>query len=523
MALWTAMAGPRIRGERRTLAPAGLTAAYLVATLWFSRFHLLDDALIHLRYAELLVEHGFFTADGRAASFGTSSPAFVLLAAMLHALAASDFTTKILSVAFYLAFIFGLAALALRGTGPARAGWVALIALALTPMALRWMTDGMETSLAAGIALLLGIAAGRVRTETALAALALFALGFAAVLTRIEMTLLIALAALAITIRASASNTGRAPGDALRGAPLALGGVAALLLLWLMFDTVLPDTAIAKATGEAAPADSLAAIAVSLAGALGFGAGLTALWLAGFSVRLYALAASRDRISYAIAIVPNLALLVLWAIISLRGQYVQGIRHVLPALIFMIAANTAMLPARDGTVAWLRGISAPRLAKAALALYVAVIGFEFTKFHAIVDGRSAAFLGMRALNLEELEGENGIAWDVGYLMYFTKAEVCDVNGLINGRRAASSPENTRLEDCLKRDVEFVFVTPENATALIGKSGSRFVDWPVCGHYVFRNVSDTAPHYLAVAPDRAAQICPQHRDVRPLRQAALRAS
>lgn len=523
MALWTATKGPRIAGERQILVLAGLIAAYLAAMLWFSRFHLLDDALIHLRFAELLIEHGFFTVDGRAASFGTSSPAFVLLAAMLHTLAPSDFTTKILSVGFYLAFIVGLGALALRSNGAARVGWLALLALALMPMALRWLTDGMETSLATGIALLIGIVSARTRAATVLSALALLALGIAAVLTRIEMALLLALGSLAITLRAGSGETRHLRHHAMCGMPLALGGVAALLLVWLMFGAVLPDTAVAKATGAAAPAGSLAAITISLAGALGFGMGLTALWLASFGARLHALAARGNRASYAIAVVPNLALLVLWGLISMRGQYVQGIRHILPALIFMIVANIAALPARGSGFACLRMFSAPRLASAGLALYVAVVGFEFMKFHAIVDGRTAAFLEMRDLNLEGLEGESGIAWDVGYLMYFTKAQVCDVSGLINGRRAASSPENARLEDCLKRDIEFVFVTPQNATTLIDKSGSRFVDWPICGHYVFRNVSDTAPHYLAVAPDRAAQICPQRHNGRPLRQAALRTS
>jgi hypothetical protein len=205
---------------------------------------------------------------------------------------------------------------------------------------------------------------------------------------------------------------------------------------------------------------------------------------------------------------------------------VQGIRHVLPAMIFMVAGNTALLAAAAPAAAghsWMRAFPAARLAAAGLAVYAAVIGLEFTRFHAIVDGRSEAFLQMREMHLEELEGESGIAWDVGHLMYFTKADVCDVSGLINGRRAASRPESARLEECLKRDVEFVFVTPENAAALIGKSGARFADWPVCGYYVFRNVRDTAPHILAVAPERAPQICPQPYKGGPLRQAALRTS
>ena len=124
------------------------------------------------------------------------------------------------------------------------------------------------------------------------------------------------------------------------------------------------------------------------------------------------------------------------------------------------------------------------------------------------------------LHLEALEGRSGIGWDVGHLMYFTKGRICDVNGLINGRAAAATREPSRLDSCLKREVEFVFVTPENAAELIGRSGARFADWPVCGRYLFQNVSATAPHYLAVSPARAQQICPQRRAPEQLKRAAL---
>src|SRR5690606_29834113 len=93
---------------------AGALVAYLVAILWYSRFHLLDDSLIHLRLAELLLEHGFFTTDGYARSFGTSSPVFVAIAAALHHLAENDFTTKIISLFFYLVLVATLLGLAWR-------------------------------------------------------------------------------------------------------------------------------------------------------------------------------------------------------------------------------------------------------------------------------------------------------------------------------------------------------------------------------------------------------------------------
>jgi hypothetical protein len=105
-------------------------------------------------------------------------------------------------------------------------------------------------------------------------------------------------------------------------------------------------------------------------------------------------------------------------------------------------------------------------------------------------------------------------------MYFTKGQVCDVNGVINGRAAAAAPEPSRLDNCLKREVEFVFVTQENAAELIGRSGARFADWPVCGAYLFQNVSETEPHYLAVSPARVREICPQRRTPDLLKRAAL---
>ena len=115
----------------RRIAVLGALSLYLAAMLWYARFHLLDDALIHLRLAELLLTHGFVTANGQAASFGTSSPVFLLLTAGLHVAIESDLTTKAISVVAYLAFIAGLLALIVfpaRPTGWQIAGSVLVIA-----------------------------------------------------------------------------------------------------------------------------------------------------------------------------------------------------------------------------------------------------------------------------------------------------------------------------------------------------------------------------------------------------------
>ena len=66
------------RSEASALAAA---LAWTAGWLWFGRSAMLDDALIHLRYAHRLLQSGFFTFDGVTSSFGASSPAFVAILA----------------------------------------------------------------------------------------------------------------------------------------------------------------------------------------------------------------------------------------------------------------------------------------------------------------------------------------------------------------------------------------------------------------------------------------------------------
>ncbi|HEX6980485.1 MAG TPA: hypothetical protein VF342_14415 [Alphaproteobacteria bacterium] len=511
-----------------------LASVYLGAILWFSRYHVLDDALIHLRFAELLINHGFFTTDGQQASFGTSSPLFVLITAGLYQILHSDLTTKVISVVFYFIFIGSAVGLACATRNAVRIGWALLAVVAMTPMGVRWLSDGMETSLVACLVLLLGWiagrAAGRLRASPA-TTIALFVLGAVSVMTRVELAALVVLAcgAIAITTDLRTKPASHARRDAVMpiGA-LGLGAMAALFWIWRMFGAVIPDTAIAKASGEAAPADSLVAILASFAGGLSFGAGLFVLWLTALAAAWRWGPGRRFRLAL---ILPNLGLVLLWAVVAVRGQYLQGIRHLLPVIIFMTAANLAHASVALGTrtpvvpTAWTTRIrNGWRHWKGAtLAGAVAVLAFELVMFHDIVRHRTEAFLDMRALNLARLKGTTGIGWDVGHLMYFTKAQVCDVSGLINGRRAAWRSESARLEDCLARDVEFIFATSDDAARLIRRSGGRFADWPVCGLYVFQNVRPASPHYLAVSPQLAPRICPDLLEDAPLRLLAVRGS
>src|SRR4051812_17979013 len=68
-------AGRTTMSARRAVIAAG--TLWVAFWIWVGRYALLDDALIHLRYAHLLRRVGFVTFDGRTASYGTSSPLYV--------------------------------------------------------------------------------------------------------------------------------------------------------------------------------------------------------------------------------------------------------------------------------------------------------------------------------------------------------------------------------------------------------------------------------------------------------------
>src|SRR6185503_3089701 len=99
---------------------------------------------------------GFPTADGVSRSFADSSPLFLLLTAAGLALGGTFYVTKLLSLAAFGALVAVLIVAAWRERHPpARWVIVAMLLFVLSPFGVKWLTDGMETSLAVLLALLL--------------------------------------------------------------------------------------------------------------------------------------------------------------------------------------------------------------------------------------------------------------------------------------------------------------------------------------------------------------------------------
>ena len=214
-----------------------------VASAVIGRGDMLDDAFIHLRYADNLLSRGAFEYNPGEPSYGTSSPLFVLLLAALRWLPVDYQLPKLLSGAAWVLLLASVWRLSASHQNPTRSALVLFAVAVASPFGCRWLASGLETSLVAlwslATALLCaGLLCGRESRGITLSAAGIAATG---VLLRIELTVLVAVLILLCAIRAGRTGASLAP---VASALCGLG--AGLALLWVMFGRILPDTAIAK-------------------------------------------------------------------------------------------------------------------------------------------------------------------------------------------------------------------------------------------------------------------------------------
>ena len=446
-----------------------------------ARRFLLDDALIHVRAAGLLLQAGFPTADGVTRSFADSSPLYLLLTAAGLALGGSFYVTKILSLTAFGALVALLVVAAWRERHPqAQAIMVALLALVLSPFGVKWLTDGMETGLAVLLSLLLAHTLDSERHRPAGAG----AIALLCVLLRPELAALLAVAVLGQLVR---SNRRLAMATA-------LGGLAAMAVLYGVFGTLWSDAAAAKLRYGYSLAEFLELLASVAAGAGLLGVGLAVAWLGLVAVTIRA--GRRDPA----LLLGELSFLLVLVAIAVRGEAVEGIRPLLPFLAFSLACGVALVrrcvPAR------------PVRARVLLPLAVVAVGVwavDAVAFHRIVSVQAQSLEAMRTRDWSALHGHTGIAWDVGYLAYFAQAPVCDAQGLIDGRAFAQLSLPERLRRCA-RVADFAFVDPARFHILM--TALDMTGWRVCDRFDFAHRMGPVNVYLIVAPPLAhAPLCP----------------
>lgn len=468
-----------------------------------------DDAFIHLRYADNLFQTHLITYDGVHPNYGASSLLYVYLLSFLRTFTATPDLPRIVSSCVHVLLIAGLVFLFLRAI-PREAHLARLLGLItlvifVAPSAVRWLDDGMETGLALCFVAMLCWFTYRQSTTpatTGLQYLAFVILGFFTVLLRTELILLCGLSFAIIAWSRFFASEDKAQSNqrlhALLGSShLLLGGVLAIAFIRLKMHVFLPDTALAKSDGTASWYIASYVTAKVLAGALSFGVGVFLLWLLTIFLLLRA-----GRFSIT-ALFANLAFPVLFALAAMRGQQIQGARYFVWTFFFSILWNVLQLscvPPGDRV----QTQSTSFTYCCFLALVLLALPFESRMLYPMLRGRAHLLKQFEGNHLENLQGKRGIALDIGLIGYFSRADICDMAGLVNGRDKARQTTQQRLVSCVATHPDFIFLDLGG----IGYVANYLPinDWQVCSQYDFENVYQSNRHYLIVPRTTAPEVC-----------------
>ncbi|QHS50756.1 hypothetical protein [Edaphobacter sp. 12200R-103] len=483
---------------------------WLAWACFTTRYAMLDDALIHLRYAEFLRSTHLITYDGVHPDYGTSSLLYVSLLAFLRGLTTSPLLPKIVSICAYFGLLASLWSIScrLKTSVWAKRLSVALLIGFLTPMAIRWLTDGMETSLTLLLITWVAILShkiARAQTTSAWGWFALPVVGAALVLMRIELVMLACLVGLLLCgpqILFSSASRGQAVGRALA---LLTGTVIVMAVITLRFGHLLPDTALAK-SGRPSIVPIFGVIHVTISSFM-LGIGTTIIAIASAVIVLRKMTqrgVSKDRFfSWAIA---NASYWIILVLACVRGQAIQGIRYILWPLVFSSVWNILELEELEreypAPAPASRSITAFTYAYVLLAILIIPMDAWYG-FHAMM-GRSKTFLQMRNSGLASLRGETIVAGDVGFISYFSQGNICDVDGLVNGRAVAALPPDLRYQRCAEAKPKALFLTSNQLRSL--SSHLSLDDWSQCAVIDFQNVNSHDRHYLMLKKTDQSQLC-----------------
>jgi hypothetical protein len=498
-----------------------LLALWLVGWIILSWAAIQDDALIHLRYADNLLRTHHITFDGVHPNYGASSIFYVTLLAGLRSFIASPDLPHGVSSAGHLLLFATLALLCTKFIS-SRSSLARLLGLVLlffisTPSAVRWLDDGMETSL--GLCAVTFICwftflQSRRRKTTALQFIAFSALGFFAVMLRTEFVSLCGICfAILVFSRIASARSGISPQNQLQAVAasshLLLGGMFALAAIFLRMHVLLPDTALAKSHGIAAWHDVVFVTPKILAGALSFGVGLPLFWT--LTVILLVM---MHRLSLEL-LLANSVFPVIFGLAIWRGQEVQGARYLAWTFFFSILWNILelALPPHESASQHVQpedsslspNVAGMKLVYFFLIPVLLVQPVEAKLMYSVLTRRAATMEVFKAEHLENLSGELGVAFDVGYIGYFTHASICDLAGLVNGRDATRLTTNTRAAACALRRPGFIF--GDLSQIRLMQNHMDLDTWQVCGRYDLVNLTEPNTHYLLLPPATAPLLCP----------------
>lgn len=483
---------------------------WLAYWLTASRYALLDDALIHLHYADYLNRLHFITFDGVHHTFGTSSLLYVSVLAFLREFVKSALLPKAVSDIGYVTLLTAILLQVFKLRTHPRAQWIlgAFLLCLLSPMSIRWLTDGMETSWTNLLIVLLALAVKTEQgesTQTRGRFAQLVAFGAILIYLRIELCMLVGLCCLSIlAAKAARKSLG---GAVIEAAPLTIGAVLAMVSIRLVMGHFLPDTASAKASGHFSFDPVTGSLQVMLTSVL-FGAGAMACWAISL-VMVWAdgrLRNDRRPARLVGILLENSPYFVVVALSCLRGQAIQGARYFIWAVVFSLVSNVLRLAREEepGEIRAFGGLE-KGLAAAFCVFFVCALPFDWRWGSRAMRGRSQTFLEMRAARLDALfRGKTIVAGDVGFVTYFTEANTCDTEGLVNGLGMAAKSPRQRAETCAQQSPVMLFITvaQEHDFEKVADLNS----WKVCRSFDFTNVNSNDRHYVTVPAGDAERVC-----------------
>ncbi len=495
-----------------------LLLLWLVAWIVLSWPAIQDDALIHLRFADNLYLTHHITYDGVTPSYGASSLLYVILLALLRSVFTSPDLPRAVSSLAHLSLFAGLALLFTRNTiqrSPiARLLGLVFLCFIASPGTVRWLDDGMETGLAICLVALIAWLTFRQssRTTTTLAEyLAFVLLGFSAVLLRTEFLLPCVLATLILILNRAQhdSHSYRVSFRALlQSSHLLLGSLLALAVILFKMHVLLPDTALAKSHGISSWRSVLTSTPQVLGGALSFGIGLLLFWLV-----TLALVHRAGRLNLP-ALIANSVFPVTIVLAMSRGQEIQGARYLVWTYFFSILWNILEVarlphlpPASSPQSTASQQFTRPAdklLVYAILAIFLIAQPLEVKLMYHVLTVRAETLAHFESEHLNLLQGKLGAAFDVGYIGYFSQAQICDLAGLVNGRAPARLTTPLRAEACARRNPDFIFGN-RSQIYLMSKHMS-LAGWQICSQYDFTNLRQPDSHYLLLPPATADHLC-----------------
>ena len=448
--------------------------------------------------------------DGVHPDYGTSSLLYVWLLAGLRALFQSPVLPRAVSSIFHVALFAGLAWAFARALGRApRLAWalaLLLLTILVMPMAVRWLDDGMETSLTLCLVSLLVFSISRLGHSTDISKRSfawLFFLGLLSTLARVEFLLLMAVASLTLFF----ARYEAAPPSGLRvrfrtvascAAPL-FGSVVAASVIYLTMHALIPDTAVAKANAHAPWLATLHSAISVFVSAMSMGAILLLFWL----LTAAAVVVYKRRVSLSM-LAANSPFPVVLALAIQRRQDVQGVRYFVWTLIFPILWNILELRWSEAAPRQLPARLLKFATYGVAGLLLIVLPIESVWLHREFRAREHSLAQFRMQHLERLSSLKLVAFDVGYIGYFTQSPLCDMAGLVNGRARAALPFEDRVKVCAAEHPQYAFVSGFSLWEL--GNALTLKGWSVCSEYDFANLRAPDLHYLIASPEATAEVC-----------------